>query len=367
MQETLQTYLKQLKKIADQEGYTTEESFLHLPFDAAILEQVKTTISQADLNPANLKHIIAIGIGGSCLGAKAIYDALKLERTLPQMHFLDQVEPDIISQIIDQIKDCKKDEVAILNISKSGTTIETAINYALLKEVLPNNKAYIEFFITGDSSPITPNKLVLTLPNNVGGRFSALTSVGLLPLELAGVDTKALLEGAREATEEIFSTKQDELIDSVLQIFEAYTKGKEVYNMFVFSKELISWAEWQKQLIGESLGKDGKGLLPMISVGSRDLHSLQQFFVGGKQITQHEIISVKGKNQYQDIIKDAVLEIYEEENIPCRETVLETLNENNLGEFMQTKFFETLLLAKLLDVNPFGQPDVEGYKRKLRE
>jgi glucose-6-phosphate isomerase len=366
MHETLQNYLKQLKEIIYQDGYSIEESFLHLPFDPKIKEDVEKAINEVDLAKEAIKHIVVIGIGGSCWGAKAIYDALKTEKPLAQMHFLDQIEPDIIEQVVNQIKDCSANEVAILNISKSGTTTEVATNYSLLKKALPAEKKFTEFFIRGESFPKIEKEITVTMPDTVGGRFSGFTAVGILPLELAGVDTTTLLDGARKATEDILNQGQENLIQSVTEVFEAYTNGREVYNMFVFSKELLSLAEWQKQLIGESLGKDKKGLLPMISLGSRDLHSLQQYFVGGKPIVQHEIISVKGRNQYQDAIKDAVMEIYAEENIPHREIVLENLTETTLGEYMQTKFFETLLLAKLLEVNPFGQPDVEGYKRKIK-
>ena len=360
----LQDYLQQLKEIAFDPIYTTKESFLALPFDETVLQKTKEAILKTGVNPTSLKHIIVIGIGGSCWGARAIYDALKSEKPLAEMHFLDQIEPDNIEKLALKLQDYSTDQVAIINISKSGTTAEVTTNYKLLKETHPNRN-FPEFFIRGESATKKEDN-VLTLPDKVGGRFSVFSTVGLLPLELAGIDTEALLEGARQATKEVFVDPQN-LMQQISSIFEAYQKEKTVYNMFVFSKELLSLAEWQKQLLGESLGKDKKGLLPVISQGSRDLHSLQQYFVGGKQIVQHEIISVRGKNAFQDTIKDAVLEIYQEEGIPCRETILEQLNEHDLGYFIQTNFFETLLLAHLMEVNPFGQPDVEGYKRKLKD
>ncbi|MBP8960992.1 hypothetical protein KBG31_02065 [Patescibacteria group bacterium] len=365
MQHNLTNYLQKLKESTFQTSYTTGESFLHLPFDTTVLKTTKDAILSAKIDVNEIKHIVVIGIGGSCWGAKAVYDALKNVKPLPEMHFLDQIEPDIIEQLSLKLRECPEEQAIIVNISKSGTTTEVATNYDLLKGSL-SNKNFPEFFIRGKSATNKEKENILTLPDNVGGRFSVFSAVGLLPLELARVETTSLLEGAKTATKEFYANPT-ELTQQITSIEEAYKKGNLVYNMFVFTKELLSLAEWQKQLLGESLGKDKKGILPMISEGSRDLHSLQQYFVGGKKIVQHEIISVTGKNSYQDQIKNAVLEIYKEENIVARETTLEELSEFTLGKFMQNKFFETLLLAHLMEVNPFGQPDVEGYKRKLKK
>ena len=272
MPETLLEYIHHLQDKINQHPYSIEENFLHLPFDESIISRVKESISKSRAKPTSLKHIVAIGIGGSCWGAKAVYDALKsersLEKPLTKMHFLDQIEPDIIEKLALKLQNCSTDQVAIINISKSGTTAETAINHKLLRESL-KNKTFPELFIRGESATnnsTQKEESVLTLPDKVGGRFSVFSSVGLLPLELAGVDTKSLLEGARQATKEIFSNPQ-KITQRVLSIFEAYQQEKSVYNIFIFSKELISLAEWQKQLLGESLGKDEKGLLPMISQG----------------------------------------------------------------------------------------------------
>lgn len=377
MRDSLQNYLDQLQTQVYSPEHNSPESFLHLPFDDEVQKSVAEAIKRSGVQRELLKYIVVIGIGGSCWGSKAVYDAIegvKKGKNFPKLRFLDQIEPDKIQSLAQELQECSPEQAVVINISKSGTTAETTINYKLLKEALSKEddaKNFPEFFIRGENSlkNALPAKIekehILTLSEAVGGRFSAFSAVGLLPLELAGIDTKSWKQGGKDATSG-FLLHPEDLIQRVLSIFEQYQQGRVVYNLFVFSKELISLAEWEKQLFGESLGKNQNGLLPMISTGSRDLHSLQQFFVGGKPIVQHEFLSIKDKNPFQDAIKSAVLKTYQEKSIPFWDEVLEEQNEYFLGKYMQTKFLEILLLAKLMEVNPFGQPDVESYKQVLK-
>lgn len=376
MRDLLQSFLDQLQTQLYNPKYDSPESFLHLPFDDEIQKAVATAIKTSGVQKELLKCIVVIGIGGSCWGPKAVYDSikgLKKNKDIPKMYFLDQIDPDKIQFLAQELQEYSPQQAILVNISKSGATAETIINDKLLKEALSKggkSKNFPEFIIRGENSvknaliAKTEKEHILTLPEAVGGRFSTFSAVGLLPLDLVGIDTQSWRQGGQDATADFLSHPEN-LTQKALSIFEQYQHGKIVYNLFVFSQDLISLAEWEKQLIGESLGKNQKGILPMISTGSRDLHSLQQFFVGGKPIVQHEFLSIKNKNPFQDIIKKAVLKTYQEKSIPFWEEALEEQKEYFVGKYMQAKFLEVLLLAKLMEVNPFGQPDVESYKQGL--
>ncbi|MBD3365866.1 hypothetical protein GF360_00815 [candidate division WWE3 bacterium] len=361
----LATYLDSLSQTLKKEGYSTEESFLKLPFDEDNLREVMEATKNL-----NVTDVFVIGIGGSSLGTKAIYEAL-FSYTNPstKLHFLDQINVEKIQYLVKDLEKKDPKKTAFITISKSGKTLETRKNYELLKEHLPWKAGFHEILITGKDSefPINREKATtLTIPQEVGGRFSVFSPVGLVPLALTKIDVVQLLKGAMQATKEI-SENPEKTIKNVTEVFENYKNGKKIYNIFVFSPKLKTLAFWYQQLLGESLGKENKGFFPAVSEGSKDLHSLQQYFAGGTQNTQHEFLISKDENKYQQTIMKAVQETYKEKQIPFRTHILEETNEEELGKFMQTKMMEVLLLAKLLEVNPFGQPDVEAYKSKTRE
>ncbi len=362
MQPLLQTYLKELvlNSAKTPINYNKPENFIALPLDERIVQSigacVKTKLKERP------KLVIVIGIGGSNLGTKAVYDALKEKEKLVSIEFLDQINPKRIEEVATKIRKISPKSVVLITISKSGSTIETRVNYALLATTLANTfKEINKFVVTGENAKDVFEGCRINIPQNVGGRFSVFSAVGLLPLGLAGVNIKTFLEGAVSVN--VDALKSERLPKETFKIYTKYKKGKNLYNLFVFSEELISLGHWTKQLIGESLGKDRKGFIPMVSVGSRDLHSIQQAFVGGPPITQHEFISAGYLNKYQDILQEATENIYKQKKIPYRKTRLRSLNAKELGKYMQAKFLETLLLGKLLKINPFGQPDVEGYKQ----
>jgi len=368
MQETLETYLQNLVEISKSKDYLFPEAFINLPFDENSVKKVM----KVEEKTSETDFIVVIGIGGSSLGAKAVYNALGNRRAhKPKTVFLDQINLEKIQSLVEELSDGQKTAV-IVTISKSGKTFETVKNYEILWEALPKNGHFEEIFITEENSELAleakkEEKTVLYIPEKVGGRFSVFSPVGLLPLALAKFDIIEFLKGAMEARQEILNKSPEKTLEQVVQIFQNYREGKEIYNILVFSPKLKTLSLWYQQLLGESLGKKGCGFFPTVSEGSRDLHSLQQYFVGGKQNVQHEFIVTKNENQYQKNILRAVQETYEEKNIPFRTTILPRADESSLGFFMETKMIETLLLAKLLNVNPFGQPNVDSYKQKIRE
>ena len=367
MQESLQNYLANLTKISKSSNYEKPESFINLPFDENNVSKVMQTAEKITTK-GKIKEVVVIGIGGSSTGAKAVYEALSKEHgQKTRLHFLDQINLKKIYQVSNRFHKLTSDEGLIIFISKSGKTLETLKNYELLKNAL--NKKFPVILITGGSVNSSLEKEadhVLKMPEKVGGRFSVFSAVGLFPLAIANINVLEFLKGGMAARKECLKTKGNTATKKAEKVFKNYQEGKKIFNIFVFSPELKALAYWYQQLLGESLGKEGKGLFPTITEGSKDLHSLQQYFTQGKQNVQHEFIISKEENKFQKTILKAVQKTYQEAKIPFQITEVEQINPNSLGRFMEEKMFKTLFLAELMEVNPFGQPGVESYKKKIK-
>jgi glucose-6-phosphate isomerase len=212
----------------------------------------------------------------------------------------------------------------------------------------------------------------------------------LLPLSLAGLEIEELRRGAREARER--SLEPDgPAARAAAALHENYEQGRGIHDMFVFSKELESLGKWFRQLTAESLGKDGDngatGITPLVSVGSVDLHSMQQLYMGGPDDKVHSLVSVgsdhsvdipsidgldkgpEGMNQehLMDAIEQGVEEAFSEAGIPFIQVGLDDRSEVEVGAFLQHKMIETMILGRLLEVNAFNQPNVESYKQATRD
>ena len=220
---------------------------------------------------------------------------------------------------------------------------------------------------TVENSPMyktyqTLNVRILTMPKWISGKFSVFTNVGLFPLACAGIDIKSLLEGAASADENVAR-------ESAQRIFNEMKNGKTIHNLFVFEPKLEFFGKWYEQLLSESLGKDGKGVTPTTSVGTMDLHSKTQLDLGGPKDKLFTFLRVEsaGKNSglpgaVKDALYFAAKKSYENK-VPVAEIILPEISEKTLGNLMQTKMLEVSLLANMLGINPFGQPDVEEYKK----
>lgn len=373
MQKTPKEYLEKLRKIAKEENYKAEESFINLPVDEENVAEIIQTAKEC--NVTKIKQLVVIGIGGSSLGTQAIYGGLKnhkKEDALAEITFLDQINLRNIEKAFQKLIGVNPKEAAIVIISKSGKTLETLKNYELLLEKGKEIADINTILVTGKGAELpviireNVNK-VLYIENSIGGRFSVFSAVGLFPLKLAGIDILQLLKGAMWARKASLEDAGNQTLKAAQNTFENFQNGKEIYNIFIFSPELKALGLWYRQLIGESLGKKGRGLFPVISEGSGDLHSLQQYFIGGKRNAQHEFLFSEEENIYQKTILEAVQKTYEETDIPFKTYCFPKLNEASLGEFMQQKMIETILLAQFLDINPFGQPDVESYKQNVKK
>lgn len=406
--EQLSSYAEHLKEVL-QHGYEDEESSINLPSDKELMESVGAAVR--DKNTTSLKYILVIGIGGSNLGTKAIYDALYghfdiLEPSrIPKMIFLDSTDPAFLAHLESFFdKEITNEEEVVINvISKGGSTTETIVNAELVLGMLRKKYAGImnRLVVTTDFGSLLwkiaeeQDITRLSIPEKVGGRYSVLSAVGLFPLAKAGVNVTALLSGALEMRERCLSLdiRENPAMASAAVLFANYRRGKTINDNFIFHSELESLGKWYRQLLGESIGKeydrDGKvvhiGITPTVSIGSVDLHSVGQLYLGGPEDKLTTFISaefgkrgpvvtpevfmglgegIAGKKpaDVAEAILKGVKIAYEKKGLPFMEVLLADITPVSLGAFMQFKMMEMMYLGQLFNVNPFDQPNVELYK-----
>jgi glucose-6-phosphate isomerase len=382
-------YIKFLKKVAVTQDYKYQESFINLPFDTELIDHL-TQLKEKYVS-SDLKYILDIGIGGSNLGTKAVYDALYghfdlIEpKRFPKIIFLDTTDSSFIDKVGSLLKTIKnKEEILINAVSKSGTTTETIAN---LEIILAQNRRFKERLIitTEFESPLWNDSKeqgieCLPIPQKVGGRFSVFSAVGMFPLLCAGINTFALMEGAMEARAYCleYDILENPAVLSAAVLFLSYQNKKIIHDTFFFHSELESLGKWYRQLMAESLGKEGVGITPTVSIGSTDLHSTGQLYVGGPRdkiftfvwAEDTLCVPVDGKVSTCTInhaILEGVKASFQSHNIPFMETILPTVDEKSIGHFMQFKMFEIMYLARLLNIDAFNQPDVEDYKNRTKE
>ncbi len=398
----LEPYIERLNKVAKADNYMYEESSINLPFDGDILEKILKL--RAKYATPKLKYILDIGIGGSNLGTKAIYDAMygyfdmvEPDR-FPKMIFADTNDPVFIYKLYEFLRTKINDpaEMIINAVSKSGKTTETIVNLDIIASNVPFAKERL-VITTNYNSDLwkTARDLgidCLPIPGNVGGRFSTFSSVGLFPLACLGLDVTELLKGAMEARKGclIGNTLKNPAAISATVIFLNYIKGKLIHDQFFFHPELESLGKWYRQLMGESIGKDGKGITPTVSIGSTDLHSMGQLYLGGIKDKFFTFISTKNPKIDISVPQEPLLEILSEveekstseimnailggvkaaflkKDLPFMEIILDDISPSALGQYMQFKMMEMMMLGKLLGVNAFDQPSVESYKQETRK
>ena len=226
---------------------------------------------------------------------------------------------------------------------------------------------------------------------NVGGRYSVFSPVGLVPLLILGIDVKKILSGAKQAVIENTSCNiQNIAIKTAICSYVNFLNSRQINNYFLFDPNLEELGKWVRQLVAESLGKNNKGLMPIFTIGTTDLHSIYQLFLQGPKNVYTTFMKTENnesikldknlffKNLVQDLenkkltdiynsVYKAVLSDYRKNKLPFAEIKFEKLNEYDFGYFMQYKMIETMYLGQLLNVNPFNQPGVEEYKKKTRQ
>lgn len=355
--------------------------------------------------------LIVIGIGGSYLGARAVIEALKpsfynllpiSKRKSPEIYFAgNNMSTKYLTDLLDIIEG---KDLSINVISKSGTTLESSIAFRVFKDYMERKygkeEASKRIYVTTDKEKGALKRLAekegyesFIIPDDIGGRFSVLTPVGLLPIAVAGIDIDMLMEGARSAREEY---SIDDLANNCCYKYAAvrnilYRKGKSIEILASYEPSLHYTAEWWKQLYGESEGKDGKGIFPASVEFTTDLHSLGQYIQDGRRFLFETILNVEDVSESIEINKEeldldglnylAGKTLDYVEKTALKGVVLAhvdggvpniIINIPKLDEFYYGKliyFFEKAcgISGYLLGVNPFDQPGVEAYKRKMYE
>jgi len=372
--------------------------------DKALLDSINKT---ADRLKSKCDYVVCIGIGGSYLGAKAVISALSnsfadfmdSSQTGTKVLFAGQnIGEDYTSELQEFLKGKK---FGIIVISKSGTTTEPAIAFRLLKTQLEEavgKEAAKELIVAVTDAKKGALRTLATqegyetfvIADNVGGRFSVLTPVGLLPIAVAGFDICKLVAGAAEMEKKTMDEGADNISETYARMRNAlYRSGKKTEILVNFNPKLHYFGEWWKQLYGESEGKDGKGIFPASVDFTTDLHSMGQWIQDGERTIFETVISVKEPNLEKVIPSDdqnldglnflagkrvdqvnKMAELgtqiaHVDGGVPNMKIEIARLDENTLGQLIY--FFEKAcgISGYILGVNPFNQPGVEAYKKNM--
>ena len=373
-------------------------------------------IDQSILNPIeqiasnfknNIDVFVVIGIGGSYLGSRAVIEAMShnfsslKKNEYPVILYAGQnISEDYLKDLLEVLEE---KEYAMTVISKSGTTTEPAIAFRILKNHLENKygkpEAKNRIIAITDESKGALKKLAtdkgyqtFVVPDDVGGRYSVLTPVGLLPIAVAGFDIRKLIEGAKSMQE--LNTQSSSIDKNPMALYAAvrnvlYNAGKGVEILVNYLPNLFYLTEWWKQLYGESEGKEGKGIFPAGVNFTTDLHSMGQYVQDGQRIIFETVLSVEKANKKLEIPTDendldglnyiagkrlqevnqkaelGTMLAHIEGGVPNIEIKIPEVSEFYLGQLIY--FFEMAcaISGYILDVNPFDQPGVEAYKKNM--
>lgn len=353
--------------------------------------------------------LLVIGIGGSYLGARAVIEALsssfvnlqnEKKRKYPMIFYVgNNLSPNYINELIEILEN---KDFSVNVISKSGTTTEPAIAFRIFREILENkygiDEARSRIYVTTDKERGALKTLSdmegyerFVVPDNVGGRYSVLSAVGLLPIATAGIDIDRLMNGARVAQEKYSDSdlKYNECYRYAIARNILYKSDKLIEVLVNYEPKLHYFTEWWKQLFGESEGKDRKGIFPAGVDYTTDLHSMGQYVQDGRRNLFETVINVKTPNLNIRLNADddnldglnylagkdldyvnkkameGTIEAHVSGGVPNIMITIDELNEENIGELIY--FFELAcgISGNILGVNPFNQPGVEEYKKNM--
>ena len=379
--------------------------WVNLPFDYD-KEEFSRIKKAAEKIKNDSDVLIVIGIGGSYLGARAAIEFLKspyynnLRGDNPEIYFAGNSISG--SSLNDLLNICKGKRVSVNIISKSGTTTEPAIAFRVFREYLEKEygeeEAARRIYCTTDKARGTLKALAdekgyecFVIPDDVGGRFSVFTAVGMLPIAVSGADIDAIMAGAAEAAKEysVCDLEKNDCYRYAALRNAFYHKGKEVELIVSYEPRFALFAEWFKQLFGESEGKDNKGIFPASAIFSTDLHSMGQYIQDGKRILFETVVNIADcgsdtviKEESNDgdglnflagkplsFVNQKAFEgtvlAHTDGGVPCFVIDVEKADEENLGRLIY--FFEKAcaISGYILGVNPFDQPGVESYKKNM--
>lgn len=366
---------------------------------ASEIEKIKKT---AEKIQKNSDVFVVCGIGGSYLGSRAVIEALKgyVNKNIEIIYVGNTFDERYTMDVLNYLK---TKEFSVNVISKSGSTLETAYAFRMIKDLLISKykeKANERIFATTDPENGCLRQMTnknnwqsFNIPSNIGGRYSVITAVGLLPLAVAGVNIEKFLEGVKKAENDL---KVKDMDNNVAYQYAAYRyiqykKNKKIEIFSSYSPYLAMLSEWWKQLFGESEGKNGRGLFPASVSFSTDLHSLGQFIQQGKRtffVTQLKIegndklylkeekdnddnlnyLSQFSLNQINKKAQEGTnIAHHNLGNVDIFTFELAKIDELNVGYLLYTLMYSCMISAYLLGVNPFNQPGVEFYKSEMKK
>ncbi|WP_342550785.1 glucose-6-phosphate isomerase [Lysinibacillus sp. FSL M8-0216] len=370
-------------------------------YNPATMQELFSIQNVANQINSEAQIFLVIGVGGSFLGARAVIDALT-----PYFHTNNGVEilyagnnmsGAYLKQLLSYL-DMK--DVYVNVISKSGSTMEPALSFRVVKKYMERRygkETRKRIIVTTDAEKGILKQIAkkegyrqFAIPSEVGGRYSVFTPVGLLPIAVAGIDIEAFVRGGRQA-ELDFSSESNSAVDYAYNRYELYKQGYSVELLASFEPRLNKLHEWWKQLFGESEGKEHKGLYPSTVNYSTDLHAIGQFIQDGSRIMFETLIHFdsieedieipfsaenidglnylagRSMNEVNATSKDGVVLAHEEGGVPVIRIELPKLDAYHVGYLMMFFMKACVISANLLEVNPFDQPGVEAYKKKMLE
>ncbi|HEV3205113.1 MAG TPA: glucose-6-phosphate isomerase [Gemmataceae bacterium] len=391
--------------------------------ESSVLGRIMT---KANYLRAQADRVVILGIGGSYLGARALFEALRssyhnelLPETrmgVPRIYFEgNNVDNDALGDLIELLQttcvdpEIREERWALMVISKSGGTLETAAAYRVFRREAAefygsksDRLRHLIVPITGATGKLHDlfkadgyhDNDILPIPDNVGGRYSVFTPVGLMPAAVMGLDVRALLLGAASMTQKFLEEpfeRNPVLQYAAVNYLMAEEVKKPIRVLAVWSKKLEALGLWYDQLLAESLGKQGRGPTPLTTVHTRDLHSRGQqhqegtrdkainnlviknprtapIFIGMADRNDDDL-NMFARKSYPDILDAALrgtIQAYAEAARPTANLLLPSLSEHAMGQLMQMLMLATVVEGKLMGINPYGQPGVEAYKRNMK-
>ncbi len=406
-------YTATMRRAMSDNKYTLPEASLRLPFDRVLYEKSRALANK--LAGQKLNYVLHIGIGGSNLGAKAIYEAsfgtLDGHSPLaPKMLFADTCAPELLSDIAEILLNevTHKEEIIIIIVSKSGTTTETIVNASVLVSALEQKLGPLAdriVCITDEGSPLwkvgeKEGFNLLPIPKKVPGRYSVFSPAGIFPILCMGLDGDLLLKGAQGVIDScVEHGSKSDAYRAAADIFMWSKEGVLIFDTFLFQPELESVGKWYRQLFAESIGKnetaDGTPtthrMVPTVSIGSTDLHSVEQMYLSDPSLLARMLVRVNAPHweheflaqervfaplvsgiagrapcQIMDAIYEGVKDAYRERGIRYAEIELTDTSLETIGALLQFEMCMVMHLAHLLNINAFDQPNVEEYKEATR-
>lgn len=343
------------------------------------------------------KYLVCIGIGGSYLGHKAVIEALGNNSSTKILYAGNSLSPIELNKVLQEIGEA---DFSVNTISKSGTTTEPAIAFRIFKQKLiekyGEEEAFKRIYATTDQAKgalhdeaVTNNYQMFVVPDNVGGRYSVLTAVGLLPIAVAGIDIGELMDGAAQEREELLAGQGGAAATYAAVRNHLYSKDFNIEILACFEPSLMYFNEWWKQLAGESEGKDHKGIFPASVVDTTDLHSMGQYIQEGRRNLIETVVKFTTSLEDYDVPAlgsdldglaylegkelsyvnekaiEATIEAHLSGGVPVLEIEAPNITAKSLGALVF--FFETTIAISgyILGINPFDQPGVEAYKNNM--